>query len=47
MSTRLFLRAVDAAWGRPSVGKLPLRVIGASALLLQTDYDRGTKDRPW
>jgi len=35
---------VDAAWGQPFIGKLPLRVIGAGALLLQTEYDRGTKD---
>ncbi len=44
MSTRLFLRAVDAAWRHPVIDKITLRMIGAGALLLQADYDRGTKD---
>lgn len=39
----LFLLDLDAKW--PTGGpKIPLRVIGSTALMLQTDYVRGTKD---
>ena len=44
MSVRSFLRAVDDAWDRPRADRIPLRIIGAGALLLQAEYDRGTKD---
>lgn len=39
-----FLRAVDAAW-KP-IGSEPIRlhILGSTALFLQTDYRRGTKD---
>lgn len=39
-----FLKAVDAAWNPPVPGKTPLRIIGASALVLQTGFDRGSQD---
>ena len=38
-----FLQEVDGAW-RPSGPRIALRVIGSTALMLQTSYDRGTKD---
>jgi hypothetical protein len=44
VSIRAFLRAVDASWKWPRETTIPLRIIGAGALLLQTEYDRGTKD---
>jgi hypothetical protein len=37
------IRAVDRSWSG-SATKIPLQIIGASALCLQTGYDRGTKD---
>jgi hypothetical protein len=37
-------RDLDARWGTPPPGKIRLRIIGSSALMLQTDYERGTKD---
>lgn len=38
-----FFRDLDAQW--PSVdAKIRLRLIGSAALMLQTDYQRGTKD---
>lgn len=39
-----FFRELDAGWGTPPPAKVCLRVIGSSALMLQTDYARGTKD---
>lgn len=39
-----FLKAVDAAWEPPGPGKTTLRIIGASALILQTGFDRGSYD---
>jgi hypothetical protein len=39
-----FLRAVDAAWSLKTDHKIPLHVLGSTALFLQTDYVRGTKD---
>jgi hypothetical protein len=39
-----FFREPDAAWGIPAPAKIRLRIIGSSALMLQTDYARGTKD---
>ena len=38
-----FLQEVDAAWRQPGP-TIPLRIIGSTALMLQTSYDRGTKD---
>ena len=39
----LFLRDLDRQW--PTVGeKIPLKVLGSTALMLQTPYVRGTKD---
>jgi hypothetical protein len=39
-----FLREIDRRWDRPGQGTIRLRIIGASALNLQTDYDKGTDD---
>ncbi len=40
-----FFRDLDRAWGKaPSRGPITLRVIGSAALMLQTDYERGTSD---
>jgi hypothetical protein len=39
-----FFRDIDARWGTPPSAKIRLRIIGSSALMLQTDYERGTKD---
>ena len=37
-------RDLDARWGSPPHAKIRLRIIGSSALMLQTDYERGTTD---
>jgi hypothetical protein len=39
-----FFREMDGAWTGAERGKIRLRVIGCSALMLQTGYERGTKD---
>jgi hypothetical protein len=39
-----FLRDLDRRWAPPLPAPLTLRVLGSTALLLQTDYVRGTKD---
>lgn len=41
-----FLREIDQRWQRPQsqTDKVRLRVIGSAALMLRTDYERGTKD---
>ena len=39
---REFLRDLDLLW--PPAPRIPLRIIGSTALFLQTDYERGTKD---
>jgi hypothetical protein len=39
-----FFLEVDRLWKPHGPGKIKLRVIGSGALLLQTDYERGTKD---
>lgn len=44
MSVREFLRAIDDAWSPRPAQKLTLRVIGSTALMLQSNYARGTKD---
>ena len=44
MNIEGFFKAIDNHWVQPAPGKIRLGVIGSAALLLQTDYDRGTKD---
>jgi hypothetical protein len=39
-----FLRDIDAHWTPPRPAPLTLRILGSTALLLQTHYRRGTKD---
>ncbi len=39
-----FFREIDEKWRGPATDKIPLRVIGSAALMLQTDYARGTND---
>lgn len=39
-----FFREVDAHWSWPAPTRIPLRLIGSTALMLQTAYQRGTKD---
>lgn len=39
-----FFLALDRAWAPPAQPRLRLRLIGSTALMLQADYDRGTKD---
>lgn len=41
---REFLSAIDARWKPIGPEPLALQIIGSAALMLQTDYDRGTKD---
>lgn len=35
---------VDGSWKWPASHKIPLRIIGSAALMLQASYARGTKD---
>lgn len=44
MQVESFLQDIDRHWGAPGAAKICLRVIGSSALLLQTQYARGTRD---
>jgi hypothetical protein len=39
-----FLRDLDGSWKLPRAAPLTLRVLGSTALLLRTTYQRGTKD---
>jgi len=41
---RSFFQDIDRRWDSDREEKLRLRVIGSAALMLQTDYVRGTKD---
>ena len=41
---RSFFQDIDRRWDSAREEKLRLRVIGSAALMLQTDYVRGTKD---
>jgi len=41
---RQFLAAIDAKWKAVGGEPITLQVIGSAALMLQCDYDRGTKD---
>ena len=38
------LRALDLSWAWPGPSPLRLEIIGSTALMLQTGYERGTKD---
>jgi hypothetical protein len=42
--TRRFFTAVDKLWTPLGVEPIHLQLIGSTALFLQTDYERGTKD---
>jgi hypothetical protein len=39
-----FFADLDREWDLDSTVRVPLHIIGSSALMLQTDYARGTKD---
>ena len=39
-----FFQDLDAQWPRPVAAKIRLLLIGSAALMLQTNYQRGTKD---
>lgn len=39
-----FFRDIDAGWKWPGEGKILLKVLGSAALMLQADYERGTRD---
>ena len=39
-----FLRALDRAWRGAAPERIHLRIIGSTALMLQAEYERGTKD---
>ncbi len=39
-----FFQEIDKGWRGSRTTKIPLRLIGSVALMLQTDYRRGTKD---
>jgi len=41
---KIFLEELDAAWKPLGDEPIRLRLIGSTALMLQTDYERGTKD---
>ncbi len=46
MSDRIvrFFQGIDESWTWPHDEKIPLRIIGSTALMLQVNYERGTKD---
>ncbi|MDD5301692.1 MAG: DUF6036 family nucleotidyltransferase [Elusimicrobia bacterium] len=39
-----FLAEIDARWKPAGGGPIRLKIIGSAALMLQADYERGTKD---
>jgi hypothetical protein len=39
-----FFEELDARWGAQPGARIRLRIIGSSALMLRTNYERGTKD---
>lgn len=41
---RNFLSEMDKRWDGSGDEKICLRIIGSTALMLQVDYERGTKD---
>lgn len=34
-----FFQALDAAWRWPAADRIPLKVLGSAALILQVDYE--------
>lgn len=42
--TSEFFIEIDRRWPREPAGKVRLSIIGSGALMLQADYERGTKD---
>jgi hypothetical protein len=44
MTFEAFFQAIDRAWPGAGRERVPLRVLGSAALILQTDYHRGTND---
>jgi hypothetical protein len=44
MTLEAFFQEIDRAWPDQRAGKNQLRLLGSTALMLQTDYARGTKD---
>ena len=40
----MFFREIDAGWAWPAPAPIQLRLIGSTALMLQTSYERATKD---
>ncbi len=41
---RAFLSEIDRSWDHTTSERIPLRVIGSTALMLLAEYERGTKD---
>lgn len=39
-----FFEELDSRWGEQPEARIRLRTIGSSALMLRTNYERGTKD---
>jgi hypothetical protein len=39
-----FFREIDRRWSEPATDRITLNIIGSSALMLQADYERGTRD---
>ena len=39
-----FFRDLDRSWPLPAGAPIPLRLLGSTALILQTSFQRGTKD---
>ena len=44
MRIEALLRDIDRAWAGRSGSRITLHILGSAALMLQTDYARGTKD---
>lgn len=44
MTIDAFFQEIDRAWPERPAEKIELRLLGSTALMLQTDYARGTKD---
>lgn len=44
MPIKDFLRNIDRGWSENSGSRITLKILGSAALMLQTDYERGTKD---
>lgn len=39
-----FFREIDRGWIEPTSGRITLNIIGSGALMLQANYERGTRD---